>query len=137
MSQQIDQPFFRKKRTWRRKFCDAFLGLGQAIIGQSSFFWHFAAAIGAFLAAVILGNFQIVHWCLLVLCVSMVIGMEIMNTAIENLAKAVSLSFDPHLGRALDMASGAVLFVAIGSAVVGILLFGERLTDAFCKVAFF
>ncbi len=122
--------FSRGRRTWRRKFHDAFLGLGQAMNGQSSYLVHFAAAVGVLVGATLLGNFDIVRWCLLVLCIAMVFGTEIMNTALENLSRAVTLSYDPQIGRALNIASGAVLAVSFGAAVVGVILFVESL----CKI---
>jgi diacylglycerol kinase (ATP) len=50
-----------------------------------------------------------------------------MNSALEALADAVHPARDPRVGRAKDLAAGAVLIAAIASAVIGALLFGPRL----------
>ena len=115
-------------RPWRRKWFDAFHGLYRAVSEQSSFYVHFSAAVAVVAAAWFLGTFDTVRWALLVLCITMVIGCEMLNTAIETLAKAMTSSHDPLVGRALDIASGAVLVVAFGAAVVGTILFLESLT---------
>jgi len=78
-------------------------------------------------AAWFLGTFDSVRWSLLILCIVMVIGCEMLNTSIETLAKAITSSHDPLVGRALDIASGAVLTVAFGAAIVGTILFLESL----------
>ena len=43
--------------------------------------------------------------------------------ALEQLARQVDRRFNPDLGRALDVASGAVLCMAIGAVVVGLVVF--------------
>ena len=127
---KTDEPaprFLSGGRPWRRKWFDAFHGLRQAVSGQPSFYVHFSAATTVVVVAWILGTFDTVRWALLVLCIVMVIGCEMLNTAIETLAKAITSSHDPFVGRALDIASGAVLVVASGAAVVGAILFLESL----------
>ena len=125
---KLDNRFSRGKRPWREKWADAFRGLRWSVHQQSSFIVHFFAAIAVITAAALLGNFDTVRWSLLVLCITMVIGCEMLNTSIETLAKAITSSHDPLIGRALDIASGAVLAVAFGAAVVGAILFLESLT---------
>ena len=120
--------FSSGKRPWRRKWFDAFHGLAQAVSGQSSFYVHLSAAAMVIAAAWFLGTFDTVRWALLVLCITVVIGCEMLNTSIETLAKAITSSHDPLVGRALDIAGGAVLVVAFGAAVVGVILFLESLT---------
>lgn len=119
--------FSRGKRTWRRKFSDAFSGLRESFRRQSSYHAHFAATVLVVLSAWFLGNFDAVRWSLLVLCIVVVLGAEMFNTSIEALARAVTTSYNPHIGRALNIASGAVLTLAGGAAVVGILLFSESI----------
>lgn len=119
--------FSRGKRTWGRKFSDAFSGLRESIRRQSSFIAHFLATVVVIVAAWLLGNFDAVRWSILVLCIVIVIAAEMFNTALESLARAVTTSYNPYIGRALNIASGAVLTLAFGTAVVGILLFAESL----------
>ena len=66
---------------------------------------------------------EALEWCALVLCIALVFAAEGMNTAIESLADAVHPDQHPLVGRAKDVAAGAVLLCAIGSAVVGAIIF--------------
>ncbi|HUE70474.1 MAG TPA: diacylglycerol kinase, partial [Pirellulaceae bacterium] len=67
------------------------------------------------------------EWCLLALCVGAVLGAELFNTALEQLAQAIDREHNPQIGAALDMAAAAVLVVALAAAVVGATVFGYRL----------
>lgn len=61
-------------------------------------------------------------WCLLVLCIVAVIGMEMINTAVEYLADVVSPGHDPRIGKLKDIAAGAVLVVSLGALICGLLI---------------
>jgi diacylglycerol kinase (ATP) len=61
-------------------------------------------------------------WCLLVLCMVAVIGMEMINTAVEYLADVVSPGHDPRIGKLKDIAAGAVLVVSFGALICGVLI---------------
>ncbi len=109
-------------RTWLHKFADAFRGLRLGVAGQSSFVVHLLATVAVIGAAAILrmGSTQ---WCLLVLCITVVLAAEMFNSAIEHLAQAVDKEHNPELGKALDISAAAVLIAAIGAGVVGLVVF--------------
>jgi hypothetical protein len=67
------------------------------------------------------------EWCLLGLCVGAVIGAELLNTALEQLAQAIDREHNPQIGAALDMSAAGVLVVALAAAVVGAAVFLNRL----------
>jgi diacylglycerol kinase (ATP) len=48
---------------------------------------------------------------------------EGLNTAVEYLADAVTLERHPLIGKAKDVAAGAVLLSAAGATVVGLVVF--------------
>ena len=58
---------------------------------------------------------------------SMAKTAEALNTALEFLADVASPEFHPLVGKAKDVAAGAVLISAIGSAAIGLLVFGPYL----------
>ncbi|MDR2763391.1 MAG: diacylglycerol kinase family protein [Planctomycetaceae bacterium] len=124
-------PFTQDKRTWSNKFKDAFLGLASSFKGQSSYHVHFAAAIVVILASFLIGNFDAIRWSIIILCIAIVITTEMLNTSIENLAKAITTTYNPKIALALDIASGAVLLVSFGAAIVGIILFTESIFKFF------
>jgi len=81
-------------------------------------------------AAVALGvYFQIstMEWVAVVLAISMVLGAEAMNTAIEKAVDLASPDWHATAGQAKDVAAAAVLICSIGAAVVGALIFVPKL----------
>jgi diacylglycerol kinase len=63
------------------------------------------------------------EWALLILCISWVLGMEALNTAVERLADRVSRAHDPLIKQAKDLAAAGVLLSALGAAVIGLIVF--------------
>jgi diacylglycerol kinase len=59
----------------------------------------------------------------IVLAVALVLGLELVNTAIEALVDLVSPEHHPLARAAKDAAAGAVLVGAAGALVVGVLVF--------------
>jgi diacylglycerol kinase len=114
------------KRSWLRKFGDAFRGLFHAITSEWSFAAHLPVALAAVGVAAWLG-ISPVEWCLVALSIGAVIAAEVFNTSIESLARALDSGPDPRIRDALDTASAAVL-VAVGAAIiVGLVIFTPRL----------
>jgi diacylglycerol kinase len=105
-------------RTWRDKFRDAFRGLWRAIRSERSFAVHLPMALFVGIAGGLL-RVELGEGCILAVCVTMVLGAEMFNTALERLARGVDRQYSPDLGAALDLASGAVLVTAVGAALVG------------------
>lgn len=63
-----------------------------------------------------------VQWCLLLVCCALVIGCELVNTAVESVVDLASPEIHPLAKIAKDAASGAVLVCAVFSVVVGVLI---------------
>jgi diacylglycerol kinase len=114
------------RRSLSAKFRSAFRGLKRAIRRESNFFVHlFVSAVTIAAAAVF--RVSPIEWCLLVASIAAVFTAEMINTAIESLAKAISREYNPRIADALDIASAAVLVTALGAVVVGSLVFIPRL----------
>lgn len=63
------------------------------------------------------------EWIAIILAITAVWVAELLNTAVEFLADAVTLEQHPKIKKAKDTAAGGVLVAAIGSAIVGIIVF--------------
>lgn len=63
------------------------------------------------------------EWCLVTLSIAMVIGAEAFNTALEKLTDLVSPDYHTLAGQAKDLAAGAVLICALGTLVIGFIIF--------------
>lgn len=68
-------------------------------------------------------NITTIEWCLILMSVGLVIGLEILNTTVENLVDLVTQEWKPHIGKIKDMAAGAVLIASVIALVVGVIVF--------------
>ena len=125
---QVHQPVSLAGR-WQWKFACAARGIVAGMRGQNSFFVHIPAAIVACGLAAWLDVTE-AEWLALVLSITLVISAELMNSAIEHLARAVTRDEHPELRDALDIASGAVLATAIGASVVGVMVLVNHVSAA-------
>ncbi len=121
-----DPPSNRPKRSWRDKFNDAWRGLKRGVRGHSSFFVHFFFAALVVVSAFAL-HCTLVQWCLLLGCIGVVLVAEVFNSAIEILFRGLDEATRERSWRALDIAAGAVLLASLFAALVGALVFGERI----------
>ena len=115
----------KKPRRWRDKFGESFRGVKRGVRGQSSFFVHFFFAAFALTAALVL-ECNHVQWCLIVGCIGLVMTAELFNSAIETLFHALDRETKDRMVGCLDIASGAVLVTSITAAVVGAIVFGQK-----------
>ena len=69
------------------------------------------------------------EWCWLVLAIMAVWSAEALNTAFEFLADVASPEFHPLVKNSKDVAAGAVLISAIGSVIIGVLIFGPHIIN--------
>ncbi len=114
------------ERPFRKKFQDAFRGAKLGVRGQSSFFFHFFTAAMVIAAATVM-RVGLTEWCLLLVCIAAVLTAEMFNSALESLARSVTDQYDPNIGAALDIGSAAVLVASTGAAVIGTIIFLNRL----------
>lgn len=114
------------ERSLAAKFGSALRGVGLAIRRERNYRVHLAAASAVVVAACVVRATPF-EWSILGLCVALVLVAETLNTAIEHLAKAVADRPNEYVGRALDVAAGAVLLAAVAAGIVGGLVLTYRL----------
>ena len=76
-------------------------------------------------------NLNASEWCWVILAVISVWIAESLNTAFEFLTDIASPNFHPLAKKAKDVAAGAVLIAAIGSVLIGIVIFYPHLRENF------
>ena len=103
----------------------ALAGIRVMILSQHNAWIHAAATL---LVVIVSFVFQLTttEWCWVVLAIISVWTAEALNTAFEFLTDVASPEFHPLAAKAKDVAAGAVLIAAIGSAVIGILVLGPH-----------
>lgn len=67
------------------------------------------------------------RWAVLVLAMGLVLGLELVNSAIEALGDAVTTEDHPLVGNAKDAAAGAVLLASLSALIVGLCVLGPPL----------
>jgi diacylglycerol kinase len=115
-------------RRWRDKFHEAFRGIKLGVRGHSSFSVHFFCAAAALAACVAL-DCRLWEWCAVLLCIGGVFTAELFNSAIETLFHGLDPDTTGRWNGSLDIAAGAVLTAGLFAALVGALVFGNRLAE--------
>ena len=110
-----------------RSLICALRGLRTMVTSQQNAWIHavatiFVCALGFSLH---LGRME---WCAIALAVAGVWMAEALNTALEFLADAAVPQFHPQIGKAKDVAAGAVLLAACCSVAIGLLVFIPRMS---------
>ena len=68
-------------------------------------------------------NVSLIEWIALLLCCSLVISLELVNTAIEEAVNLASPEIHPVAKVSKDVAAGAVLISALFSVIIGMIIF--------------
>ncbi|MEC1179924.1 diacylglycerol kinase family protein [Metasolibacillus meyeri] len=108
-------------RKFFRSFIYAFQGIVAATKEQNMRF-HLASACIVTIAGLLTG-LTTLEWLVIVLVIVLVIGAEMINSAIERVVDLATAEIHPLAKAAKDIAAGAVLVFAIGSVIIGVLIF--------------
>jgi diacylglycerol kinase (ATP) len=109
-----------------RSFVYAGRGIRTMLETQHNAWLHSLATLAVVAAGLVFGLTRL-EWFVLVLAVVSVWMAESFNTAFEFLCDVASPAFHPLVEKAKDVAAGAVLIAALGSVVIGLLIFAPHL----------
>ncbi len=112
-----------------RSFRYAFRGVCIMVQSQHNA-WIHAVATACVVGAGIFFHLKRNDWNWIILAIMAVWSAEALNTAFEFLADATNPSFHPLIGKAKDVAAGAVLIAALGSVAIGVMVFGPHVLEA-------
>ena len=108
----------------------AFSGIKSCLLTEKNFRIQFL--IG--LIAVVSGfYFQISNseWIEILLCISLVLSLEMINSGIEGICNFISPSYHDSIKRIKDITAGAVLLASFVSLIIGFLIFFPKLKALF------
>ncbi len=128
----MNKPFSLAQRA--RSFKFAANGVWLTLATQHNAWIHAVATLAVILAGWFL-RIGRGDWCLILLACAAVWIAEALNTAIEFLADATTKEFNARIGKAKDVAAGAVLIAAIAAILVGGAVFGPYLVRSFHAVS--
>ena len=107
-------------------FRHAFDGVALAMKGERNMIIHFGV-----MALVTVFGFLLAlseaEWLTCVVLFGLVIGMELINTAIEATVDICMPAPDPRAKLAKDTAAGAVMAVSVAAAIAGVIIFAPKL----------
>lgn len=75
----------------------------------------------------IIFKIKMVEWIICIICFALVIGGELFNTAIEITVDIAMPNFNEKAKKAKDISAGAVLVLAIASAIIGFIIFVPKI----------
>jgi len=64
-----------------------------------------------------------------IISIALVLSLEIVNSAIETLADAITKEKNQKIKKSKDLAAGAVLLAVFGAAIVGGLIFFPKILE--------
>ena len=105
-----------------RSFGYAFKGIKAVFGNEANMNIHLIISILVIVCGFIF-NISISEWMLCIICFGLVISLEMLNSAIENLVNLVSPEQNKIAGKIKDISAGAVLIAAICAAIVGLIIF--------------
>jgi len=117
-----------KNKKLINSFKYAFTGMWSAYKSERNMKIHIAVAILVILFGVFL-QISTYEWLACIVCFAMVIGAEMFNTAIETVVDIAMPKKDERAKKAKDVAAGGVLVFAIGSAIIGSIIFIPKIID--------
>jgi len=120
------QKFSKRKRL--KSFSFAFNGLRILLKEEHNSRIHLLAAICVLIAAFIF-NISAFEWIALVFAIGLVMTLELINSAIENMADFISPNKHDKIKKVKDLAAAAVLISAVTALVVGLIIFIPKILD--------
>lgn len=100
----------------------AFQGVFSAIKTERNLKIHISIMILVIIAGIFL-KISKMEWIICIILFGLVIGGEMLNSAIETVVDIAMPEINPKAKFAKDVAAGAVLIFAISSAIIGLIIF--------------
>jgi len=116
---------YRKKSGLLKSFGYAVKGI-MLMFEERNFLIQFATAVAVVLMGLWL-KLSALEWFVAGFFIVLVLALEMLNSALENLADAVTEEKNEKIKRAKDMAAGAVLLAAVAAATAGVFIFFPKL----------
>ena len=121
---------YMKNKKLINSFKYAFKGIGSSFFSERNMKIHVSIMLIVIIMGIIL-KISFWEWIICIVWFALVIGGEMFNTAIEQVVDIAMPKKDPRAKLAKDVSAGGVLVFAIGSAIVGLLIFIPKIIAIF------
>ena len=118
----------RKMKKIRNSFKYAIEGRWTSFKTERNMKIHIFIMILVIIAGIIL-KINKSEWIICIILFAIVIGSELFNTSIETIVDMVMPEKNEKAKIAKDVSAGAVLVVAIGAAIIGLVIFVPRILN--------
>lgn len=118
----------RKMKKIRDSFKYAIEGIWTSFKTERNMKIHIFIMILVIIAGIIL-KINKSEWIICIILFAIVIGSELFNTSIETIVDMVMPEKNEKAKIAKDVSAGAVLVVAIGAAIIGLIIFAPRILN--------
>lgn len=105
----------------------ALQGFVQAFKSEKNMKIHTIITMLVIIVAIIL-KISFIEWLICIVLISMVIAAELFNTAIETTVDLAMPEKNEKAKIAKDVSASAVLILAIGAAIIGLIIFLPKIT---------
>lgn len=116
----------KKRKRLSNSFKYAFEGIQEAWKTEQNLKIHFMIMFLVIIAGIVL-KISAIEWMICLVLFGLVISLELVNTAIETTVDIAMPEINEKAKFAKDIAAGAVLFSAIISAIIGLIIFIPKL----------
>lgn len=114
------------RQTLVQSFANAWHGIVVCFLEERNIKIHCFAAVMVLIFGNIL-HISVTEWCFCFVLFGLIMGLELVNTAVESVVDLVTEEWQPLARRAKDCAAGAVLIASIWAAVTGGIIFFPKL----------
>lgn len=124
----MNKPSPFKNKTFFNSFRYALAGIATAFREERNMKSH----VFSLVAVIIMGfifSISISEWLWLLLVSFLVLVIEIINTAFENIVDFVSLTYSHEAKKIKDMSAAAVLIISTFAAIVGLVIFLPKIFE--------
>lgn len=121
-----DHRKFKKEKSFINSFNYAVQGLIYSLMSQNNMRFHYVVA-AIIIFAMLFFDLTRTESAIIFISISMVVAAELINTAIESVVDLVTDEYHELAKVAKDVAAGAVVVTALNAAVIGYLLFYDKL----------
>lgn len=109
-----------------KSFAHAIDGIAELISTERNLRIHFIAMACVIILGFVVG-LSVFEWIICIILFGAVISAEIFNTVIEKTMNYINKDYDEEIKFIKDASAGAVLVMAIASAVIGLIIFIPKL----------
>jgi len=81
-------------------------------------------------AAGFLFDISATEWCIQILTIAVIMGIEGLNTGVEKVSDYIQPEFDKKIGFIKDISAGAVMIVSIAATIIGLIIYLPKILQS-------